>query len=65
MRIPRITSLAVLALIAAGCESRETGNEISTNADLVADSGADDALGANMMTDNEAAVALPTEANEQ
>ncbi len=59
MRIPKITTVAMLALIAAGCNNNDASNDMSTDVNLTGDAAANDVLGANAMTDNEAAVALP------
>ena len=63
MRIATLTSVAALALAAAACNrSNETANDLSTEANLAEDVAANDVLGANAATENEAAVALPTDA---
>jgi putative membrane protein len=64
MRIATLTTVAALALAAAACSGNtEAGNDISTDANLAQDAAANDVLGANAMTDNEAATAMPTDAN--
>ena len=64
MRIATLTSVAALALAAAACNSgNEPANDLSTDANLAGDMAANDVLGANAATDNEAAVAMPTDAN--
>ena len=63
MRIATVSTVAALALAAAACNNSQGGSEISTEPNLAEDQAADDVLGANAMTDNEAAVALPTDAS--
>jgi putative membrane protein len=63
MRIATLTTVAALALAAAACDNNAANSEISTEANLAEDQAVDDVLGANAMTDNEAAVALPTDAS--
>jgi putative membrane protein len=64
MRIGTLTTVAALALAAAACNNNQGGgNDISTDANLAGDAAANDVLGANAATDNEAAVAMPTDAN--
>ena len=53
---------AALALAIAGCGDNTRGDDMSTDANLTEDTAMDDILGANAATDNEAAVALPTDA---
>jgi putative membrane protein len=64
MRIATYTTVAALALAAAACNSGDqAANDISAEANLAEDAAVNDVLGANAMTDNEAAVALPTDAS--
>jgi len=63
MRLATLTTVAALALAAAACGNEPTSDDLSTEANLAEDAAADDVLGANAMTDNEAAVAMPTDAN--
>ena len=63
MRIATMTAVAALALAAACNNNEEAANNISTEANLAEDGAANDVLGANAMTDNEAAVAMPTDPN--
>ena len=58
MRTFGLTAVAALAL--AACDSNDAGNNLSTDTNLGADGAV---LGANEATDNEAAVAMPTDAN--
>ena len=62
MRIATLTTVAAFAIAAAACNNN-TGNDMSTDVNLAEDAAANDVLGANAATDNEAAVALPTDAN--
>jgi putative membrane protein len=64
MRIATLTTVAALSLAAAACNNNnEAGSDLSTEANLAEDAAANDVLGANAMADNEAAVAMPTDAN--
>lgn len=65
MRIPAITTTFALTLLLAACGGGEQSdaNQVSTDVNVSEDAAANAALGANDMTDNEAAVALPTDAN--
>lgn len=63
MRIATLGTVAALALAAAACADQDTPNDVSTDVNLAEDVAANDVLGANAMTDNEAAVAMPTDAN--
>ena len=64
MRISTLTGAAALALAVAACNNgQEAANNISTEANFAEDGAANDVLSANTMTDNEAAVAMPTDAN--
>ena len=64
MRIATYTTVAALALAAAACNSGDqAANDISAEANLAEDAAVNDVLGANSATDNEAAVAMPTDAN--
>jgi putative membrane protein len=63
MRIATLSTVAALALAAAACDNNRASNEISTEANLAEDQALNDVLGANALTDNEAAVALPTDAS--
>jgi putative membrane protein len=63
MRIATLTGVAAIALAAAACNNSEAGNDLSIEANLAEDAAADDVLGANAAPDNEAAVALPTDAS--
>jgi putative membrane protein len=63
MRFATLTTVAAFALATAACNNNQATNDISTDANLAADSAANDVLGANAMTDNEAATAMPTDAN--
>jgi putative membrane protein len=65
MRIPAMTTTFALTLALAACGGGEQdgGNQISTDVNVSEDAAANAALGANAATDNEAAVALPTDAN--
>jgi len=62
MRIATLSTVAAFALAVAACNNNDSGSDISTDANLAEDSAANDVLGANAATDNEAAVALPTDA---
>ena len=62
MRFAALTTVAAFALATAACNN-DAGNEVSTDVNLAEDAAANDVLGANAATDNEAAVALPTDAN--
>jgi putative membrane protein len=53
---------AALVLAIAACGDNTRSDDLSTDASLTEDSAMDDVLGANTATDNEAAVALPTDA---
>ena len=59
MRVPRISTIAMLALIAAGCNSGESTNGMSTEANLTDDAAANDVLGADGTAADRA---LPTDA---
>jgi putative membrane protein len=64
MRIPALTMSFALALAVAACGRGNDGAEDMAGAtNMENDATADAALGANTLTDNEAAVALPTDAN--
>jgi putative membrane protein len=63
MRIATLTTVAAFALAAAACNNNQAANDVSTDVNLAEDAAANDVLGANAMTDNEAAVALPTDAS--
>jgi putative membrane protein len=64
MRIPALTTTFALALALAACGGTETANnDMSTDVNMTEDPAANAALGANEMTDNEAATATPTDAN--
>lgn len=60
MRTYALTTAAALALAAAACDNNDSGNTISTEANLAEDSAVNDVLGANQ-TGNEAA-AIPIDA---
>ena len=55
-RIPRISTVAMLALIAAGCDRGEATDGISTEVNQADDAAVDDVLGANSVEANEATV---------
>ena len=57
MRIPRISTAAMLLVIVAGCNDGQTTNGMSTEANMAQDATADDVLGANEPAANEAALA--------
>lgn len=63
MRIATLTGVAGLALAVAACNNNQPDNGLSTEANLAEDAAVNDVLGANALTENEAAVALPTDAN--
>jgi putative membrane protein len=64
MRIPALTITFALTLALAACGSNDNAaNNMSTDVNVIDDAAANDALGANAMTDNEAAAAMPTDAN--
>jgi hypothetical protein len=46
-RIPKISTLAMLALLAAGCGNSEASNGISPDVNAPEDAAVDDVLGAN------------------
>ena len=56
VRIPKITTIAMLALIAAGCDNQAATNDMSIEGNLAGDAAANDLLGAND------AAAMPTDA---
>ena len=63
MRIPALTTTFALAFALASCGGGDgDGANVSTDVN-VTDAEANAALGANTVTENEAAVALPTDAN--
>jgi putative membrane protein len=65
MRIPALTTTFALTLALAACGGNDNAaNNMSTDVNIAGeDAAANAALGANAMTDNEAATALPTDAN--
>lgn len=61
MRRAGLMTAAALALAVAACGDNRRSEDVTTEANLTEDTAMDDVLGANA-TDNEAAVALPTDA---
>ena len=51
MRIPKISTAAMIALIAAGCTDSGATNGMSTDPDMTNDAAAADVLGANEAAD--------------
>jgi putative membrane protein len=59
-RIPKITTVAVLSLIIAGCNSSDSASDMSIDANLTEDTAANAVLGGNEMAGT---AAMPTDAN--